>query len=80
MKITSILKPNKINLELEDIKSTIIGEDCTLAQAFTMIENWCNDNGANYPDVASIWKEKGNMMVKVHTNDNKFINIFNIED
>lgn len=80
MKLTSILQPNKTIFFPEDIKSTIIAEDCTLSEAFEMIENWCNDNGANYPDVASLWKDKGNMSVKVHTHDNKYINIFNIED
>ena len=80
MKLISILRPNKVNLVPEDIKSTVIAEDCTLSQAFVMIENWCNDNEANYPDVASLWKDKGNMSVKVHTHDNKYINIFNIED
>ena len=80
MKLTSILRPNKVNLVPKDIKSTVIAEDCTLSQAFVMIENWCNDNGANYPDIASLWKDKGSMCVQVRTHDNKFINIFNIED
>jgi len=80
MKLTSILRPNKVYLVPNDIKSTVIAEDCTLSQAFIMIENWCNDNEANYPDLANIWKDKGNMCVQVRTHDNNYINIFNIED
>ena len=80
MKLTSILRPNKVYLVPNDIKSTVIAEDCTLSQAFIMIENWCNDNEANYPDLANLWKDKGNMSVQVRTHDNNYINIFNIED
>ena len=80
MKLTSILKPNVAELSPEDIKTTVISEDCTLSQAFVMIENWCNDNDANYPDVASLWKNNGNINVRVRTHDNKYINIFDIED
>jgi len=80
MKLTSILKPNKFNLEPEDIKSTIIAEDCTLAQAFTMIESWCYDNDCVYPSLCDVWKSKGIIIVRVKTNDNKFINEFNIID
>ena len=80
MKLTSILRPNKFNLVPNDIKSIVISEDCTLSQAFAMIENWCNDNGANYPDLANLWKDKGMICIKIMTHDNKYINIFNIED
>ena len=41
MKLTSILRPNKTIFFPEDIKSTVMAEDCTLSEAFTMIENWC---------------------------------------
>ena len=80
MKLTSILRPNKVNLVPKDIKSTVISEDCSLGQAITMIESWCYDNGANYPNLANLWKDKGMICIKIITHDHKYINIFNIED
>lgn len=80
MKLTSILRPNVYQLTPSDIKATVISEDCTLGQAFTMIEKWCDDNNANYPWLGDIWKDNGSICVKVRTHDNNYINIFNIED
>lgn len=37
----------KLESRLKDqCKYKVIAEDCTLAQAFTMIANWCHDNEA----------------------------------
>jgi len=80
MKLTSILRPNTIKLKPSDIKANVMSEGCTLSEAFTMIESWCNDNNANYPDICDLWKDKGTICVEIRTHDNKYINIFNIED
>lgn len=40
------LESNLINEVTDKEEFKIIAEDCTLSQAFTMIENWCHDNEA----------------------------------
>ena len=80
MKLTSILKPNVAKLSPEDIKTTVISKDCTLSQAFVIIENWCADNDADYPHTYDVWKMNGKIQVSVKTRDKQFINIFDIED
>ena len=56
MKLTSKLRrTNSLK-----ITETVFSEDCSLAQAFTMIESWCYDNGANYPTTKNISKTENN--------------------
>lgn len=74
MKLTSTFR---LRDSLENTKS-IISENCTISQAFSMIESWCNDNNANYPQISNVWKTGNNLMVRIITKDNKYINIFTI--
>ena len=59
---------------------TIISDNCTIAQAFDMIEKWCTDNNANMPRTCDIWKVKGIITVHIVTKDDKYLNIFDIID
>ena len=63
-----------------EISEVVISDNCSLGQALTMIESWCYDNGANYPSISNLWKNEGSIRVRVITNDNKYINIFDITD
>jgi len=74
MKLTSNLRLR--NSFIDDEK--IISENCTMAQAFKMIESWCEDNDTNYPLPRDIWKAAGNIVVRLVTRDLKYINIFTI--
>ena len=77
MKLTSTLTKNSGEI----ISTLIIVENCSLAKAFEMIENWCSDNEANIPSRTSdVWKNNGLIQVSVTTKDHQFINIFDIED
>ena len=77
MKLKSTLTKNSG----EVINTSIIAENCSLAKAFEMIENWCSDNEANIPSRTSdVWKNNGLIQVSVTTKDHQFINIFDIED
>jgi hypothetical protein len=80
MKLTSILRPNVYQLSPSDIKTTVMAEDCTLAQAMTMVESWCYDNNATCPKMSDLWKDKSNITLKIITHDGKYINIFEITD
>ena len=51
-----------------------------MAQAFKMIESWCEDNDTNYPLPRDIWKAAGNVVVRLVTRDLKYINIFTISN
>ena len=76
MKLTSKLRrTNSLK-----IAETVFSEDCSLAQAFTMIESWCYDNEANYPTTKNISKTENNVRVQVKTVDDKYINIFDITE
>lgn len=59
---------------------TTISENCTMSQAFAMIENWCNDNNAQLPSPVNIYKSGGCVRVHVVTRDQKYINLFDIKD
>ena len=76
MKLTSTLTKNSG----EVINTSIIAENCSLAKAFEMIENWCADNKTDYPRTCDIWKNNGRIQVSVTTKDHNYINIFDIED
>ena len=77
MKLKSTLTKNSA----EVINTSIIAKNCSLAKAFDIIENWCNDNNANVPSRTSdVWKKDGKIQVSVTTKDHQFINIFDIED
>ena len=76
MKLKSTLTKNSAKV----INTSIIAKNCSLAKAFDMIENWCNDNDADYPRTCDVWKKDGRIQVSVTTKDHQFINIFDIED
>lgn len=76
MKLISILE----NKTTGKVSRSVFSENCTLVQAFTMIESWCYDNDCVYPSLCDVWKSKGTIIVRVKTNDNKFTNEFNIID
>lgn len=76
MKLTSKLRRTNSLKTTE----TVFSEDCSLAQAFTMIESWCYDNGANYPTTKNISKTENNVRVQIKTVDDKYINIFDITE
>ena len=71
MKLTSKLR----RTNSFKITETVFSENCSLAQAFTMIESWCYDNGANYPTTKNISKTENNVRVQVKTVDDNYINI-----
>jgi len=76
MKLTSKL----LNQNREVItKEKVIADDCTMSQAFVMIEAWCNDNNAIYPNTYNIWKDKGYIRVNITTKDLKYTNVFYIK-
>lgn len=76
MKLTSKL----FNENREVIsKESVIADDCTIAQAFTMIESWCNDNNAIYPSTYNVWKDGGNIRISITTIDLKYTNDFYIK-
>lgn len=60
-------------------KENVIADDCTMAQAFTMIESWCNDNNAICPSTYNVWKDNGYIHVHVTTIDLKYTNVFYIK-
>lgn len=60
-------------------KENVIADDCTIAQAFTMIESWCNDNNAICPSTYNVWKDNGYIHVHVTTIDLKYTNVFYIK-
>lgn len=76
MKLTSKLRRTNSLI----ITETVFSENCSLSQAFTMIESWCYDNGANYPTTKNISKTENNVRVQVKTVDDKYINIFDITE
>lgn len=76
MKLKSTLTKNSG----EVINTSVIAKNCSLAKAFEMIENWCTDNDAKYPQTCNIWKNNGQIQVSVTTKDHNYINIFDIED
>ena len=76
MKLTSKLRRTNSLI----ITETVFSENCSLSQAFTMIESWCYDNGANYPTTKNILKTENNVRVQVKTVDDKYINIFDITE
>ncbi len=76
MKLTSKL----INQNGEVIsKEKVIADDCTMSQAFTMIESWCNDNDAICPSTYNVWKDDGHIHVHITTIDLKYANVFYIK-
>ncbi len=76
MKLTSKL----LNQNGEVItKEKVISDDCTMSQAFTMIEAWCNDNDAICPSTYSVWMDKGDIRVNITTKDLKYTNVFYIK-
>lgn len=79
MKLTSTLIKNS-DKQLNSVNISIYSENCTLGQAFTMIEVWCSNNDANLPKSCDVWKDKGNIRVQITTRDNNYTNIFNIVD
>jgi len=76
MKLTSTFR------QTDSLQRTtkVVDEKCTIAQAFTMIESWCNDNNANVPRPVDVWKADSQIVIKIVTRDNKYINIFEISD
>jgi hypothetical protein len=76
MKLTSTLRlRDSLNKT-----TTTIAEDCTVSQAFSMITSWCTDNNANDPKPSDIWKTDSNLVIRITTKDNKYINIFTISE
>jgi hypothetical protein len=75
MKLTSTL----VNKETQEEKTTVIAKNCTVAQAMTMIESWCVDNGADMPILSNIYKNTPHRLcVDVFTND--YHNMLEITD
>ena len=76
MKLTSTL--TKISGEV--INTSVIAKNNSIGRIFTMIENWCTDNDADYPRTCDVWKMNGRIQVSVKTRDRQFTNIFDTED
>jgi hypothetical protein len=76
MKLISTLR----NRNTGDESKSIFSDDCSLGQALTMIESWCNDNEADYPRACDLWKNDGNIRINVYTKDHMYVNFFEITD
>lgn len=79
MKLISTLF-EKFGEHTDSPKVSIISESCTLGEAFMMIESWCNDNNADYPETNDLWKYNGSIRISVKTKNHKYINIFEIKN
>ena len=75
MKLTSTL----VDKETREKKTTVIAKNCTVAQAMTMVESWCIDNGADMPILSNIYKNNPHRLyIDVFTKN--YYNIFEITD
>lgn len=76
MKLTSKLFNKNREVITEE---TVLIDDCTMSQAFTAIEAWCDNNNAIYPNTYSVWKYDGNIRISITTIDLKYTNDFYIK-
>lgn len=59
-----------MNLFVVDIKNAIeklYADNCTIGQAFTMVDNWCNDNDAWY-SLENMWLDTDGVGTRAKVN------------